>query len=141
MNQKIEKKIEQAWFDGKISDADYFAHQDALDNKLPKPKTSLWGKIKAHKFLTGFIIASILVIINYIAIYSMTPEHYAKVINKLIDAIATNPITIIFVLILAAPILLPAIFASKPKPTRTITTHKRPDGDIDIEVWDNEDNK
>lgn len=141
MKQKIEKKIEHAWLDGKISDADYFDHQDALDNKTPKPKTSLWGKIKAHKFLTGFIIAIILVIINYIAMYSMTPEQYDKAMNSLIKAIATNPITIIIVLILASPILIPAIFEQKPKPTRTITTHKRPDGDIDIEIWDNKDNE
>lgn len=136
MTKKTEDELLEDWANGKISDKKYFKHISDFDKSY---KTSIWTILKNHKILIISSVIVTLIILNYIAIYTMTPDQYSKMMTSLIQTLATNPISIVIILIIIIPILVPFLFSKEKPPSHIIKTRKRPDGDIDIDIWDKKD--
>lgn len=144
MNQKIKDKIEDAWLKGKLDDELYHKYQqieqDKARTKLIHENDSILTRIKRHGFLITFSIIVLFSIALYVTARLLTPEQFSTLVKHTINVIATNPITIIIVLIvliLFAPILLPSIFATREEPDTIVRFKKNVDGSVDAEVFKN----
>lgn len=141
MRQKIKDKIEDAWLEGKLDDDLYHKYQqieqDKARTKLIHENDSIFTKIKRHGFLITFSIIALFSIALYVTARLLTPEQFSTLVKHTINVIATNPITIIIVLILFAPILLPSILATQEKPDTIVRFKKNVDGSVDAEVFKN----
>lgn len=139
MNQKIKDKIEDAWRKGKLDDELYFKYQqieqDKAQTKLIHENDSILTRIKRHSYLIVFSIIVLFSIALYVTARLLTPEQFSALVRRTINIIATNPITIIIVLIIFAPILLSSIFATEEKPDTVIRFKKNVDGSVDAEVF------
>lgn len=139
MTERPEDKLLKDWTDEKISDDEYFKRLDKLNKTHKRYKPSLFNKIKGHKVLIISSIVVTLIVLNYIAIYTMKPDQYEKMMTGLIQFLATNPVTIIIVLVIIIPILAPFLFTKETSPSHIVKTRKRPDGGIDFDIWDKDD--
>lgn len=144
MNQKIKDKIEDAWLKGKLDDELYHKYQqieqDKARTKLIHENDSIFTKIKRHSFLIIFSIIVLFSIALYVTARLLTPEQFSSLVRRTLNIIATNPITIIIVLIIFAPILLSSIFATEEKPDTVVRFKKNVDGSFDAEVFKNNKN-
>lgn len=141
MSQKIKDKIEDAWLKGKLDDELYHKYQqieqDRARTKLMHEGDSIFTRIKRHGFLIIFSIIVLLSIALYVTARILTPEQFTALVERTTNIIATNPIVIIIVLIVLAPVLIPGIMATKEEPDTIVRFKKNVDGSVDAEVFKN----